>query len=1665
MAGKRIANIDVVANLDHGPFDRELLTLKAKTIATLDDISREKVKVSIDIDKNQLDRSLTEAKVALAEMKMAGNEAFDGRSIESWTRQLDKANIGLAKNKQSTSEYTTAIKILKVAEKERFEAEKKLSEEAEKRAEAAALAARGRSREAQVQGKGAIARIIRQGAVETTTAALVEKAGERVKRTKEREIKTRKENALAARTEAEVIVDGLSAIASAGESVAKKKPHGGAFTSPAGYKSETMAERKTREELARARDMRYGAGAGSGAGAGPSNPLGMFASGSLTELRTAASTREAQRRAQPSLNDRVGIGLVHGPQTNPMQPFSAMQSRNALDDRVGFNVRRNFAIRQIQKPLERTNAYAERIIDKGGNSPQMGPMNEMIRSYTASLRRLVATKEELTLATSRQGESEHWAMMSHRKSFTEEVNEAGLMPRFVRNREALNDAKRAGVRASQLDAQAEHLVSIGKHEAAAAVTKEASELRKSTSLKDADGRGLWKRTMLLKDHTKAAYDSHIAVQRFHKTWAVFTNSKNPMETFRKTMREPVRLGPFSATIKGIASAFTMLGPLVYSVGLTLISFIGIVGGAAVALGGLGVAAIGGFGQAFVGMRYAMKPAIDDFKVLTQTGDAYSKAVLKYGEGSKQAATAQAQMNHALKSASPLARQATTDFTASKIAFGKMTAPTRQAAGQMLGDTMKTVRQMAPRFARNTNLASGGLQRGVSSTLGKIRDNEAGGGGALSTMFRNSAKAMQPLITGAGNLFMAFSRIGASASRYFAPLANTFQKWSSHILAVTSNTGALNGKMSGLMADLKSVGRLLMASGRWAKDLLDTSRESGRGLADSLTGQFKKWDDAIKSPGGRKKLSQWFKESATLMKNFLNTLKPIISAVSEWARALSQVSGIAFGFSAALARIVGFALKLPIVNQALIGLAAAGAGLSVIARLKTSTVLMGMVTAAMAAVRALQALLLSSSAVTAALVTIEVAAPRAGLALTAMLTSTTLLTGVVGLAIVAVGLLVYGLMKLGSSGDAATQRLEARINRVGDALDAATVKSKEFQQSFQQKQSAQTDAQDAYDVAKANELATRGTEANKNAILDLNAAYEELDKAKKANHNTSGQITRDATKNQGVALQQGRDIRKDAKTYSVSNTEFTRNAAGRMVFKSGSSAGLPPTQSKEMGHLVAGDLDRSSAKLRQIRADYSKYVEDNKNNPLQPTGDTEKIITLINRELAARKANKAAQDQINTATAVAARAHLRMGTDNPQMLNQLSRVGATSQPLAKQIAVTYKNQGDVRAVAQTAADAMQRGVSAHAIGVQLKAHPGSAKDVDTAIAKMKPGKSVAVKTAANTDGATKDLADWVDAQNKDPKTITVKVKTKAAGAEGGAFASGGIFAAASGYTIDSAYKSASRRPTHRAAGKFSEPTLLVGEENRPEYVIATNPAYRSANIGYLASAAGDLGFNIVKAAASGTSPRKVLLNALLNEGIADDDPRGKPFVKKVKNKAVFLHYLEDKASSLSTMMSNDEKQNHPGMWKTHKSQRMSYLGQLAHFYRSARTVGSKANKAKIDGLIASTQGDLIDLKASVFGGGDQAQKDAQIAQLNAQLTSSKNALAINNAFTESVGGFMNSGGFVASGGPNRLARSGGGQTFIINTLHPGDSTTLSAIGNAAVAGFGYQGFSSSPRASV
>lgn len=102
-----------------------------------------------------------------------------------------------------------------------------------------------------------------------------------------------------------------------------------------------------------------------------------------------------------------------------------------------------------------------------------------------------------------------------------------------------------------------------------------------------------------------------------------------------------------------------------------------------------------------------------------------------------------------------------------------------------------------------------------------------------------------------------------------------------------------------------------------------------------------------------------------------------------------------------------------------------------------------------------------------------------------------------------------------------------------------------------------------------------------------------------------------------------------------------------------------------------------------------------------------------------------------------------------------------------------------------------------------------------------------------------------------KTVSVNVVThKSGGFSGGpaetyysTFATGGI--------NDRELQRANEQAVLRQSGpsrKVTRPTMLVGEQGptHPEYVIATNPAFRGDNERYLDQAAGDLGYEVIPA---------------------------------------------------------------------------------------------------------------------------------------------------------------------------------------------------------------------------
>ena len=1157
--------------------------------------------------------------------------------------------------------------------------------------------------------------------------------------------------------------------------------------------------------------------------------------------------------------------------------------------------------------------------------------------------------------------------------------------------------------------------------------------------------------------------------KFNKVWRFFTNSKTPVDTIKKLGREGVRIGPFNATIKGLISAFTFLGPIVNSVGLSLSSFVGVAAGATAGLGALGTALIGGLGQGFLGIKFAMRPVVDEFKVLKQTSDAYNKAVMKYGEGSKQAKKAQEQMNNALKTASPLAREASKSLQQAQLIFSKMTGPTRNSMSLMLADAMKTMKQMAPSFAADTNTFAGGLQRGMSGFMGQLRaDSKQENGGAFGTMFKNSAQAIQPLIGAIGNLTMALARVGASASRHLTPMMEGFKRWSGTILNATGSTSTLNRRVDSLMSDLKSVGRLFLEAGRWARSFFGASREAGRTLTDSLAATFKQWNDSISSDSGRKQLSDWFMEAAGLVTNLVNTFRPLVNATSRWAEALTPLTSTVFAVTASLAQLFGWIVRLPVVSQVFQAFAL-GAGI-MFTLSAASTFLLGSFTrlggGLLIAGASLMRWINTSNLVMTALMGINSVAPRAATALLAIGTSSTLALGAFGLLVAGIAGLAYGLSSLASYNR--MDDLKAKSDAATQALERARLKVQELNDSLQGKvdamfyaQANKRAAEEEVRAAKA-QLNAAKERGDKQGIIDATQRLTEAEERRRMANRDASQAARDMAKEEAAALK--------AATAAVEEAGNKLTTQQDMIDRSGLNFDA-----------ITASTDEYNKKLEELQANIMD-AEYQKTNPLGLPPEERQSEDALDRQIAqwkeqiglieaARQARqKFSQTELGKAAqpAINARIKAKFDVSDTNLQSELGKLASVNERIAIRVATTVEDPAEAARVASVAAAALQAGADSSQVLQAISADPTQALSVlGQLLAQIKA-------PAATPLGLNPDLSNYWSLVSQVTQPLFAPLRILGSRAEGGPVS------AASGYTVETAAGSASRRPTRniKSGGRINEPTLLVGEENRREYVIATNPAYRAQNKRYLAAAASDLGMTVVESAAGGRRPtwrqRKVMLNAIFNPSL--NDKKRKPFSRDVRNTASNIKGLEDWADALSKMMDNDEKRNQPNAWKRHRKARDKTLRQILAAYRRALPVAGKNNKRALRNMIAGVEGDLLDLKADSFDGVSLKSKSAEelrqatIDKQAKELSTLRASLASEQAFNMVSGGMLaeSFAGPLASGGPgggSRRSAKGVTQIININALDVTPPEVATRIGNAAATGFGYQGSTPSPRMAV
>lgn len=375
----------------------------------------------------------------------------------------------------------------------------------------------------------------------------------------------------------------------------------------------------------------------------------------------------------------------------------------------------------------------------------------------------------------------------------------------------------------------------------------------------------------------------------------------------------VRLGPFTASIRGAISGLSILGPLLLDLVGSLGALVAVTGSAAVGVSALAGGAVVPLAAGFLGLKFSMRNTSQEVANARKTINAYQFAVEKYGAGSDKAKKKQAEMNHTLAAISPVARETALGIEKFYKNWDKNSLGTRKSLGGIAKAGFKALNDITPMWAKSTGTMAKTLETNLGGAFKFLSRGE--GRGFLGNMFGNFNASLGPVLHGLGQLAAYLLKVSSLGSNTLPGLARTFDRWATGIKHTGDNTGGLNDRLQKTIDSAKSVGRFFMASGRFLKAFFSGGVSAGQDFADTMTNALNRWTAMLNS-GGSKRMGDFFSSSVKGAQAFYSAIAPILSAFVQWAgevaplaRAFFQGSSAITGFVASLLKVT--ALRGPI----------------------------------------------------------------------------------------------------------------------------------------------------------------------------------------------------------------------------------------------------------------------------------------------------------------------------------------------------------------------------------------------------------------------------------------------------------------------------------------------------------------------------------------------------------------------------------------------------------------------------------------------------------------------------------------------------------------------------------------------------------------------------------
>jgi chemotaxis protein histidine kinase CheA len=378
----------------------------------------------------------------------------------------------------------------------------------------------------------------------------------------------------------------------------------------------------------------------------------------------------------------------------------------------------------------------------------------------------------------------------------------------------------------------------------------------------------------------------------------------------------VRLGPFTSTIGGAIRALTLLGPVVVGVAGAVLSLGGAIGAGLAGGIGLGSAALAGFVPLIGGTAVALLPVAQNLKAAFAAQKKYNDAVSKYGSKSKQAKTAQDQLNSVFAHMPKQTAEAFKGLERLKKSFQDATKPAaNRDFGKVFSEGIKTADKLLPSFAARTRGFMNRAADGISEALQRLRSK--GGRDTLNNLFDNANRSLTPLLHGLTSLGAAFGHIASDFSNFLPGLSKGFADWADNVNRASKSVSAKNAVHT-MVDGFKALIHITASATRLLATFFGVAAGRGGGIdfLNSIADGMDRISDNIRAnPGG---LGSFFKDSIKTTQDLYQVLKPLAQVFIEWATIMRPFSDIILNVSATFGRLISDMARFKGVRDLLVG---------------------------------------------------------------------------------------------------------------------------------------------------------------------------------------------------------------------------------------------------------------------------------------------------------------------------------------------------------------------------------------------------------------------------------------------------------------------------------------------------------------------------------------------------------------------------------------------------------------------------------------------------------------------------------------------------------------------------------------------------------------------------